>query len=196
MRIKLPTSARTKALFIIDVQPQTLCGGVMPIVPVIAGLIQATDYPLYVLATYYAGPDSGWARQGNWLLPADQAGLTAPEIVAALQVKQAEQVVLTKTTRSCFKADQAELLRDRLQAVGVTETHFVGFDVNDCVFASAYDAMDLGYFAYVIEEACHHNDGEIELVTAALKLLRHQHMTNNSSLFDCSDVDIPLPAPV
>ena len=58
--------------------------------------------------------------------------------------------------------------------------HLIGYDINDCVLASAYDAIDLNFYTYVIEELCHHWDGIEELKQAALIVLRRQSLTNNS----------------
>jgi nicotinamidase-related amidase len=94
--------------------------------------------------------------QGHLYLPRADAGDTDPELLTDLKAKDADILNLTKVTRSCFKCEQAALLVHALKAHEITEIHFVGFDIYDYVLASAYDAIDLGYFAYVIEEACTH----------------------------------------
>ncbi len=57
----------------------------------------------------------------------------------------------------------------------------IGYDINDCVLASAYDAIDRGLYTYVIEELSHHCDDSDELKNAALVVLRRQAMTNKSA---------------
>jgi nicotinamidase-related amidase len=75
--------------------------------------------------------------------------------------------VARKTTRSCFKGFDPEALKAFLRQRKIEEIHFVGFDINDCVLASAYEAIDSGYYSFILEELCHQQSGIQELVDAA-----------------------------
>jgi nicotinamidase-related amidase len=85
-----------------------------------------------------------------------------------------------KTTRSCFKGFDPEALKAFLRQRKIEEIHFVGFDINDCVLASAYEAIDSGYYSFILEELSHQQTGIQELADAALTIFRSQRMTNNS----------------
>jgi len=63
----------------------------------------------------------------------------------------------------------------------IDEVHLAGFDINDCVLATAYDALDQGYFTFAIEECCGRTDSDRSVIDAALMVLRKQAMTNNSN---------------
>jgi len=77
---------------------------------------------------------------------------------------------------------------DYLHSLGIEEVHLVGTETNDCVFATAMSAFDLGFRPYVLEECCEalykgrHMQG--------LQLLRYQKLTNNSCLAKTVNVDI------
>ena len=82
-------TGKKKALFVIDVQPQTLAPEMNVIVKDIVSHIQSTEYDAYVEVVYCADESSMYYKQKGFLLPADKAGKTAPEIVEALREKSA-----------------------------------------------------------------------------------------------------------
>lgn len=181
MRIKIPHTARRKALLLIDVQPGTLSAGVMPLVEQICSFVDATEYDGYVQVSYHAGENSMLARQGHFTISKEKAGGVAPDLKKRVAEKSRPVLEVEKDVRSCFKGFHKNALQNFLEERSIAEVHLVGYDINDCVLASAYDAIDQGYFTYVIEELCHHWDGLEELKEAAIKILRRQSMTNNSS---------------
>jgi hypothetical protein len=61
---------------------------------------------------------------------------------------------------------------------------------NDCVLATAYDALDRGYFTFAIEECCGRTDCDRSVINAALMILRKQAMTNNSNRLHSIDLII------
>jgi nicotinamidase-related amidase len=176
MDIKVPTSSRRKALFVVDVQPQTLAQEARALIPFMVGFIGALQYDAYVEANFFADEHSMFCRQGGFLKPRLESGATAPEIRAALDRKMTPRFMVEKNTRSCFKAFNAAELHSFLQDNKIEEAHFIGYDINDCVLASAYEALDLGYFSYVIEELCHHWDADHHLKEAALTIFCRQSM--------------------
>src|SRR5262249_22625451 len=111
-------------------------------------------------------------------LEKDAAGTTASAIKDELKKKTAPQIFVQKNTRSCFDSLNVTELQKFLAEHKIEEAHFIGFDINDCVLASAYDAIDSGYFTCVIDELCHHWDGIDELKDAALKIYWRENMTN------------------
>jgi nicotinamidase-related amidase len=178
MEIRIQESPRRKALFVIDVQSKSLSPKALDLVPFMASFIAKTEYDVYVEANYWADENSMFFKQGGFSLSKEEAGTTAPELKQELQKKNLPQILVQKDTRSCFKALNAASLRNFLALHKIEEAHFIGFDINDCVLASAYDALDLGYFTCVIEELCHHWDGIDELKEAAITIYRRQKMTN------------------
>src|SRR4029077_2327004 len=114
----------------------------------------------------------------------------ATEILTELQRKPAPKFRIEKNTRSCFKGFNSEGLGRFLRDNSIEEINFVGYDINDCVLASAYEAVDSGYFTFVIEELCHHWDGSERLKEAALGILRAQGLTNHSTKTECSVVSL------
>jgi nicotinamidase-related amidase len=190
MEIKLPSSLRKKALFIIDVQPQTLTDEAAALIPFMAKFIAQSDYAAYVEANYFADENSMFFKQGNFLKTKETTGPTAPEIKARLQEKRAPHFFVSKTTRSCFKGPDSNKLFAFLRSNEIEEIHFIGFDINDCVLASAFEAIDLGYFTYVLEELCHHSESNGELKAAARKIFREQSMLNDMDLVQTISLDI------
>jgi len=183
MEIKIPNSTRRKALFVIDVQPATLAQEAKNLIPFMVKMIDQTEYDAYVEANYFADELSMFFKQNNFLKNRAEAGGTAEEIRTMISNKNAPHLFVKKNTRSCFKALNAEELQDFLKQQQIEEVHFIGYDINDCVLASAYDAIDLGYFSYVIEELCHHWEASKSLKEAAIAIFRRQNMSNNGNDF-------------
>lgn len=177
----VPEATEAKALFIIDAQPLT-CSGKSPlsIMDKIARYIEKVPYDAYVLVEYHAPSSSMFYKQNDFLLSEESAGKTHTEILKALASHEDRLVRVRKTTRSCFKGENPEDLANFLKQKQIQEIHFSGFDINDCVLASAYDAVDLGYYSFVLEELCHHYAGIQNLYDAALTILHRQNMSNNS----------------
>lgn len=177
----VPDATDKKALFIIDVQPLTCKGDIPPAVTKdIVRYIEKMPYEAYVLAEYHAPPSTMFYKQHDFTLSEEDAGKTCDTILTALRPLQDRLLQIKKTTRSCFKNQDQENLKNFLEKKGIEEIHFAGFDINDCVLASAYDAIDFGYYSFVLEELCHHNSGIKELKDAALAIFHRQNMTNNS----------------
>ncbi len=168
---------RKKALFIIDVQPNTLSGKALDLIPNVVEYIKRTEYDAYVEATYYADKSSMLFKQMKFFMPKEKSGGTSQEVLDVLGAKLAPRLSVTKNTRSCFQGANATELEKFIEKHDIKEAHFLGFDINDCVLASAYSAVDRGLFSYVIEDLCHHNSGLEGLKEAALLVLRRQHMT-------------------
>lgn len=174
------TVSRKKALFVIDAQPATLVEETKKLIPEIAAFITSSAYDAYIETTYYADEHSMFYKQGGFLLSQEDAGLTAAPIKSALKAKLNPHFFVSKTTRSCFKAHNSGELLEFLNRNQIEETHFVGFDINDCVLASAYESIDLGFFTYVIDHLCHHWEGDEILKVAAQEILKRQSMLMKS----------------
>lgn len=177
----IPDAAGTKALFIIDVQPLTLKGDLPPAVTEkVVRLIERVPYDAYVLAEYHAPQSSMFYKQAGFTRSEEETGRTGKQIAGALKTHEDKLFHVRKTTRSCFNGSDPEGLKAFLRQRKVEEIHFVGFDINDCVLASAYEAIDSGYYSFILEELCHQQSGIQELADAALTIFRSQRMTNNS----------------
>ena len=86
---------------------------------------------------------------------------------------------IIKSTKSVFLADPK--LVEFLKSHDIQEIHCVGYDINDCVMATANDGFDSGFFSYVIEECSESSESE-KLRDDALAILRENEMTNHSEL--------------
>jgi nicotinamidase-related amidase len=182
--MKIPHTNRKKALIVVDLQPAMLRPHNDHIVQRIASLIKQHPYDGYVEAVWHSGDGSLWGEMMNVDHPRDETTHTVGAVHTLLASHQPLQV--TKTSRSVFMGDQnvAAYLRD----LGIEEVHLVGTETNDCVFATAMSAFDLGFRPYVLEECCEalyegrHAQG--------LQLLRYQKLTNNSCLAKTVEVQI------
>ncbi|MDO8656340.1 MAG: isochorismatase family protein [Nanoarchaeota archaeon] len=173
--MKIPHSGRKKALIIVDVQPAFMNKRNKYILKNIVQLLKTISYDFYANALFHAEKGSLWDKQQKWVSPKDNNFSTVPEIMNLLKGKN--HLAIEKTTKSVFKGDKDIfiLLKDK----GIEEVHLVGFDTNDCILASAYEAFDLGFFTYIIEECCE-SSSSAALHKQGLALLRKQNMTNNS----------------
>ncbi len=177
----IPDAAVTKALFIIDVQPLTLKGHLPTTVTErIFRFIEKVPYDAYVLAEYHAPQSSMFYKQGGFTLSEEETGRTSKRIANALKTRGDRLFHVRKTTRSCFKGLDPDGLKDFLRQRKIEEIHFAGFDINDCVLASACEAIDSGYYSFILEELSHQQSGIQELADAALTICRSMRMTNNS----------------
>jgi nicotinamidase-related amidase len=88
-----------------------------------------------------------------------------------------DTIAVVKTTRSAFKGDK-DLIKI-FKENGIEEVHIAGLDTNDCVFATAQESFDLGFFTYVFEE-CTESSESKEYHDAALKILRYLRLTNHT----------------
>lgn len=173
--MRTPASNRKKALIIIDVQPGFIKPKNKAIIKKIIWLLNNKHYDAYIESVFNAEKNSLWEKQQNWILPKGPDTHTDFEIGKAL--KKYSSLLITKQTKSVFKGSTN--LQTYLSKKNIKEVHIVGLDTNDCILASAYEAFDLGFLTYVIEECCQSSSSE-NLHKNALALLRHQNMTNHS----------------
>jgi len=178
-KIIIPHPERRRALLLIDIQKGFLKDDRRGIVPLIQKVIKEGAYQLVIEAIFHAEPGSLWDKQTQWTFPLQP---TVPEIKTLLDPGI---VTVTKTTKSAFKGNVnlAELLHKN----AIEEVHLVGLDTNDCVFATAQESFDLGFFTYVLEE-CVASSSSDDLHEAALKILRRLDMTNHSELIETKNI--------
>lgn len=138
-------------------------------------LIENFSHDFYVESVFHAELGSVWDKQTGWTLPKDENFKTVGDIIKSLTLKDC--IHLEKQTKSVFKG--APDLQKELKKRNIQELHIVGLDANDCVLATAYEAFDLGYFTYVIEE-CADSGSSQEMKDAGFAILRHVNLTNNS----------------
>lgn len=161
MIFPLPQTDHKKALFIIDVQPGTFKGDKpFEVASKLPDFIRRFDYDAYIVAEYYAPPESMLAVQHGHQISREDAGETCPKVRKAVNLKSAPAMTILKTTRSCFKCFDKESLFAFLDKNHIKEIHLAGFDADDCVLATTYDANDLGYLVFVIEELTHRWNGD------------------------------------
>lgn len=159
-----------------DLQPSMIRPHNEHIVPKVTSLIDQVSYDAYVEAVWHSGNGSLWGEMMNVDHPRDSQTHTDEKVHKLLVPHHPLQV--TKTSRSAFLGNQdvTKFLHDQ----DITEVHIVGTETNDCVFATAMSAFDLGFRPYVLEECCEAlYEGRHDL---GLQLLRYQKLTNNSCL--------------
>lgn len=186
--MNIPKSKRKKALIIVDVQPIFLNEKNKHVLSNISKIIRDVPYDLYINAVFYADKNSIWKKQLKWTVPQKEAK-NHILIENLLQKKWKETdkdnvVFVMKKSKSVFKGwvindvmRHAFTPQDYLEMRNIEEVHIVGLDTNDCVLATAYEAFDLGYFTYVIEEATQSSGGDV-VHKKAIDLLRHVELTN------------------
>lgn len=175
--MKIPWSKRKKALIVVDVQAAFLNARNRYILASIKKLLKRASYNFYAESVFYAEKGSQWDKQTNWTLPKDANAKTSKKILDLL--KQKNYLHIEKTTKSAFKGNIN--LHNQLKKKAIREVHIVGLDANDCVLATAYEAFDLGYFTYVIEE-CTDSSSSKKIKQAGFEVLRQVNLTNNSCL--------------
>lgn len=151
-----------KALIIVDVQPGFITEANSWVIKNIQNFLEKKKYGAYVEVVFSAPKGSLWDRQMGWTFDRQE---TVPEI--ALLIPK-DRLYIEKNTKSAFKGDKD--LHHYLQEKNIQEVHIVGMDTNDCVFATANEAFDLGYFSYVIG-GCTASSTSEEVQSAALFLL-------------------------
>jgi nicotinamidase-related amidase len=172
----IPQSGRRVALAIVDVQSAFITRHSKKALKNIVNLLQSFPYNAYVEASFSAEPQSLWHRQTGWFLPRSEDTRTVHEIARLLCPGRVWRI--HKHTKSIFGDGRS--LTGRFRGIGIEEVHLVGFDLNDCVLASAFDSFDAGFFTYIIEECCASSEGK-ELTDHALALLRHSSFFSMSS---------------
>lgn len=171
--IPIPVSGRKKALLLIDMQEGFLKEGKETILTNLVKLFEQQSYDLYVQVTFETTPGSLWEKQIKWKFLYEPA---IKELEDLLRDKPVE--VVKKSTRSAFKGYRD--LHRILESNNVTENHIVGVDSTDCVYATAQESFDLGYFTYVIEECTCASQGEY-FHRQAISLLRRLGLTNHDA---------------
>ena len=134
---------------------------------------------MYVDTVFYAERESLWQTEQHWSLPKNE--LTRTDTLLAEHLSPYNSIHIEKMTNSVFKGDKP--LGSMLIEQSIKEIHLVGLDTDDCILASAFEALDLGLLTYVIEE-CSQSSTSDRLHNLAIELLRHQCMTNNSCIND------------
>src|ERR1700722_10142747 len=137
--MKIPSGSRKRALIVVDVQPSFLTKRNEYITNNILKLLNVAKYDIYIQATFHAEKGSVWDIQQNWTCPEGKA--TETVAVISNKLKKLHAVPVKKETKSVFKGNKnlSKLFKER----GIREIHIVGFDSNDCVLATAYEAFDL-----------------------------------------------------
>jgi len=175
-KIPIPKSSRTKAILFVDIQKGFIKKWNKPFLSNIATLCAQETYDLYVDITFHAEKESLWDKQTNWTFPYEPS---VPEITEILKNIESKKVVhIIKETRSAFKGDKD--LKKLLLQKGIEEVHVVGFDSNDCVFATAQESFDFGFYTYVIEECTGASNGE-RMHKYGIEIMRNLRLTNHSA---------------
>ena len=157
-----------KALILVDIQPGFITEENKWLLPSIETLLKTQNYDSYVEAIFSAPQGSLWDKQMNWTLPKQD---TVSEIKVLIPTEN--YLFVEKETKSVFKGDQDVVAF--LKNQNIEEVHIVGLDTNDCIIATAYEAFDLGFFTYVLEN-CTASSQSSKLRESAISILKEQDM--------------------
>lgn len=173
--MKIPQTWRKKALIIVDVTQSFTLERNKYIIPEINKIINNIDYDLFVTCIPYNKEWSLWTKQRWWndLLNSDDK-LDA-SIKESLGNKN--HISFRKISKSAFKWDLN--LEEELKDNDIKEIHIVWYESNDCVLATSFEAFDLWFYSFVIEEACETWSTEINH-KHAISILDYLNLTNNS----------------
>lgn len=182
--MKIPITWRKKALLIIDVQQSFIIPRNEKIIEKINRIILWVEYDIIVATITYNEKWSLWEKQIWWTELFDSKEEVDKSIFTSLKGKNS--IILTKLTRSAFKADSSlELI---LQQNDIEEVHIVWYESNDCVFATALESIDLWFYTFVIEEAVETRTTEANHIHA-LSILNYLNLTNNSKFVWSKETD-------
>ncbi len=162
----MPQNKQKRALIVVDVQ----AGFVRPHdefrVPLIRAFITRSKYDMYVECVFHAEKGSIWDTQLKWTFPFEPS---LPEIQEALAQKK-DHVLVIKETKSGFKGDKdlVKIFKD----ASITHIDIIGFDANDCVLATAFDAFDAGFHTKVLAKYTGSSEGD-QIRSHALAILKH-----------------------
>ncbi len=174
--MKIPNTWRKKALLIVDIQGSFIIDRNKYIISRIKKIIKNIDYNLIISSITYNKKNTQWDKQIWWTEIQDIREDIIPELIEVLKDKN--HIKVEKLTRSIFKADTNIL--NILKKEKIEEIHIVWYETNDCVLASCFDSIDLGYYTFVIEEACETRTTALNH-TKAIDILNYLNLTNNSS---------------
>ena len=177
-----------KALIIVDVQDIFLNKKNKHVLVPISDLLESVPYDMYINAVFHAEKSSIWEKQIGWNVDRSEAKTHAS--IQKILDKKSNVVNVIKQTKSVFKCElnlkQGQVFTEcdfyglvgYLRVNGVKEIHIIGLDTNDCVLATAYEAFDLGFYTYVIEECVQSSEGN-DLHIKSIDLLRHVGLIKN-----------------
>ena len=171
-KIPIPESHFKRALFLVDIQRGFIKDWNKSFLLNVHKLFAQEAYDLYFEISFHAEKGSLWDKETHWTFPYEP---TTPEVMELIKNKKVIHVV--KETKSAFKGNKD--VKKILDENGIKEVHIIGFDSSDCVFATAQEAFDLGYYTYVIEECTGASEGE-KIHTDAIEILRNLGLTNHS----------------
>lgn len=169
--IPIPITKHKRALILVDIQHGFLKNWKKSLLVNLTKLFEQESYDLYIEVTFHAEKGSLWEKQTNWTFPYEQS---VREVWNLLKNKNVVSII--KKTRSSFKGNKN--LVKILKQKRIREVHIVGLDSNDCIFATAQESFDLGFYTYVIEECTGSSSGK-NIHENAIALLRHLGLTNH-----------------
>jgi nicotinamidase-related amidase len=173
--MKIPITWRKKALIIVDVTECFILNRNKYIVPEINKIINNIDYDLFVSCIPYNKQWSLRTEQRWWYDLLDNTDSLESSIEETLIGK--EHITINKLSKSAFKWDIK--LENILKDKWIEEVHIVWFESNDCVMATVFEAFDLWFYSFVIEEACETWSTESNH-KHAIPILEYLNLTNNS----------------
>lgn len=154
------------ALIIIDVQNGFISENTKDIPDKIVSYLENNNFDFILFTQFVNSEYSNFFKQLNWkksMFPPDT------EIHASLVKYIKKNNTFTKSTYSIFKASN---LLQFLTANKISKLTLCGFNTDECVLASAFEAFDLGFEIQVIDELCaSYMKGDLH--KAALDIIHH-----------------------
>ena len=182
--MKIPQTWRKKALIIVDVQDTFILERNKGTVNKIIKLIDNIDYDLIINSTAYNTEDSLWCKQVWWSDLIWKKESINSRIKYSIWTKR--HILINKISKSVFKADYDISLE--LKHHEIEELHFVWYESNDCIIASAMESFDLGFYTFVIEEATETGSTKSNH-KKAIDILNYLNLTNKSKFVGYEKTD-------
>ncbi len=156
-----------KALIVIDVQKYFIDENTKEIPLKIAEYIknERDMFDFVIFQKFVNNENTPFYKLFNWK---DMMG--SPETDFCDEIEEINHKLFERSTRSCLRNDEFKRF---LEENEVNEVFLCGFNTDECVISTAFDACDLGYRINVIERLCATYNGK-EYHEAAIKLLREQ----------------------
>jgi len=154
----------TKALVVIDVQKYFIDENTKKIPQKIADYIKKNKFDQIVFFRFINNKDTPFYKFCQWK---DMMG--PPETDFCPEIEKISHKEFSRSIRSCMSEDFRKFLEEK----GVDELFLCGFNTDECVLTTAFDAFDRGFKVSIIEKLCSsHNSKESH--KAAMKVLGGQ----------------------
>jgi len=155
------------ALVVIDVQKYSINEFTKDIPQKISDYIKENKdkFDFIVFFKFVNNENSPFVKFYNW-----RNMMNPPETDLSPELEKIPHELFIKSTRSCLRNDEfKKFLKDNK----IEELYLCGFNTEECVMATAFDAFDCGFNVFILKELCASSYGK-ENHERAIELLKNQ----------------------